>query len=124
MAEGARCKQVEMVLEEIEAVRHAMSRANRGDLVVVCVDKHAEVMTELENWSAAGPGRLGRNPDAPAADPDYAPATERPVGPRRERPHRPDAPSRWSRRRASAATVASAAPRRRDRRHPASAAPR
>ena len=51
MAEGARCKQVEIVLEEIEAVRHAMSRANKGDLVVVCVDKHAAVMAELENWS-------------------------------------------------------------------------
>ena len=29
MAEGARCKQVEIVLDEIEAVRHAMARANR-----------------------------------------------------------------------------------------------
>ena len=62
MAEGARCKQVEVVLDEIEAVRHAMSRANRGDLVVVCVDKHAEVMAELENWSDVGPGRLGDQP--------------------------------------------------------------
>ena len=32
MDEGARCKQVEIVLDEIEAVRHAMSRANKGDL--------------------------------------------------------------------------------------------
>ena len=32
MAEGARCKQVEIVLDEIDAVRHAMSRANKGDL--------------------------------------------------------------------------------------------
>ena len=52
MEEGSRCKQVETVLEEIEAVRHAMSRANRGDLVVVCVDKHGEVMSELEDWSS------------------------------------------------------------------------
>ena len=29
MADGARCKQVEIVLDEIEAVRHAMARANR-----------------------------------------------------------------------------------------------
>jgi cyanophycin synthetase len=71
MAEGARCRQVETVLEEIEAVRHAMSRANRGDLVVVCVDKHAAVMTELEGWSHQAQAGSGASPDAPAADPDY-----------------------------------------------------
>ena len=49
MAEGARCKQVEIVLDEIEAVRHAMARANPGDLVVLCVDKHAAVLAELES---------------------------------------------------------------------------
>jgi cyanophycin synthetase len=77
MAEGARCKQVEEVLEEIEAVRHALSRANRGDLVVVCVDKHGEVMTELETWShqAQAGSRSGASPDAPVGDPDYVPAS-------------------------------------------------
>jgi cyanophycin synthetase len=75
MDEGARCKQVELVLEEIEAVRHAMSRANAGDLVVVCVDKHAEVMAELENWSAVAQAGSANNPDAPSADPDYQPPT-------------------------------------------------
>ena len=74
MADGARCKQVEVVLAEIEAVRHAMSRANRGDLVVICVDKHAEVMTELENWSPQAQAGAGVSADAPAADPDYQPA--------------------------------------------------
>ena len=58
MREGARCKQVEVVLDEIEAIRHAMSRANPGDLVVLCVDKHPAVLAELESWSNAGPGRL------------------------------------------------------------------
>ena len=62
-----------MVLDEIEAVRHAMSRANAGDLVVVCVDKHAEVMSELENWSDVAQAGSGGNPDAPSADPDYSP---------------------------------------------------
>ena len=65
MAEGARCKQVEIVLEEITAVRHAMSRANPGDLVVLCVDKHAAVMAELETWShqaQAGAGAVRRRP--------------------------------------------------------------
>jgi cyanophycin synthetase len=74
MAEGARCKQVEVDLEEIEAVRHALSRANKGDLVVICVDKHAEVMTELENWSPQAQPGAGVTADAPAADPDYVAA--------------------------------------------------
>jgi cyanophycin synthetase len=51
MADGARCRTVDIVRDEVKAVRHAMSRANRGDLVVVCVDKHAAVVQELENWS-------------------------------------------------------------------------
>lgn len=74
MADGARCRQVELVLEEIEAVRHALSRANKGDLVVVCVDAHAAVMAELETWSNQAQAGSGASPDAPAADPDYAPA--------------------------------------------------
>ena len=74
MAEGARCKQVESVLDEIEAVRHAMARANKGDLVVICVDKHGEVMTELENWSPQAQAGAGVSADAPGADPDYQPA--------------------------------------------------
>ena len=62
MAEGARCKQVEVVLDEIEAVRHAMARANPGDLVVLCVDKHAAVMAELENWSHQAQAGRRRRP--------------------------------------------------------------
>ena len=62
MAEGARCKQVEIVLDEIEAVRHAMARANTGDLVVLCVDKHAAVMAELENWSQQAQAGAGATP--------------------------------------------------------------
>ena len=69
MAEGARCKQAELVLEEIEAVRHAMSRANRGDLVVVCVDKHAEVMAELENWSDVAQAGSAPTPTRPPPTP-------------------------------------------------------
>jgi cyanophycin synthetase len=74
MADGARCKQVEQVLDEIAAVRHSLSRANRGDLLVVCVDKHAEVMTELEDWSSQAQAGSGANPDLPTADPDYTPS--------------------------------------------------
>ncbi|MFA6576659.1 MAG: hypothetical protein WCS84_14655, partial [Nocardioides sp.] len=60
--------------EEIDAVRHALARANKGDLVVICVDKHAEVMSELEEWSSQAQAGSGASSDAPAADPDYAPA--------------------------------------------------
>ena len=72
MDAGARCKQVEVVLAEIEAVRHAMSRANAGDLLVFCVDKHAAVMSELENWSPQAQAGSGMTDDSsPGADPDY-----------------------------------------------------
>ena len=75
MEAGARCKQLEVVLDEIEAVRHAMSRANRGDLVVVCVDKHPAVMEELETWShvAQAGASYGGTEEAPGSDPDYRP---------------------------------------------------
>jgi len=74
MDAGARCKQVEEVLDEIEAVRHAMSRANVADLVVFCVDKHAAVMSELETWSSQAQAGAGVSDEAPAADPDWAAA--------------------------------------------------
>jgi cyanophycin synthetase len=74
MADGGRCKQVEIVRDEIEAVRHAMARANQGDLVVICVDKHPAVMAELETWSRQAQAGSSDNPSAPAADPDYSPA--------------------------------------------------
>ncbi len=64
MADGARCKQVEVIHDEIKAVKHGMARANAGDLVVVCVDKHHAVMEELEKWS--------KQAQAGSGDPDYA----------------------------------------------------
>ena len=72
IADGARCKQVEIALGEIDAVRHALARANQGDLVVICVDKHAAVMSELENWSNRAQAGAGLSAENPAADPDYA----------------------------------------------------
>jgi signal transduction histidine kinase len=70
MDDGARCKQVEIVLDEIEAVHHCMSRSNPGDLVVLCVDKHADVLAELETMSnqaqaGAHVGEAVGDPDAP-----------------------------------------------------------
>jgi cyanophycin synthetase len=74
MAEGARCKQLETIIDEIDAVRHAMSRANAGDLVVVCVDKHPMVMAELENWSHQAQAGSGEA-DRPLGDPDFTPSS-------------------------------------------------
>jgi len=72
MAEGARCKQVEIVLEEIEAVHHCMARANPGDLVVLCVDKHGPVLAELETMSHQA--QAGAHVGEAVGDPDSAPA--------------------------------------------------
>jgi cyanophycin synthetase len=74
MAEGARCKQVEVIIDEIEAVRHAMARSNPGDLVVVCVDKHPAVMTELETWSQQAQAGSAAS-EVPLGDPDFSPPT-------------------------------------------------
>ena len=68
MADGARTRQIETVLDERAAVRHAMNRANPGDLVVLCVDKHPAVMAELENWSRRA--EAGSGEDEHGGDPD------------------------------------------------------
>ena len=39
MGEGVRAKQVEIVLDELEATRHAIARSNPGDLIVVEEDQ-------------------------------------------------------------------------------------
>ncbi len=73
MEQGTRCKQVEVVLDEKAAVRHAMSRANPGDLVVLCVDKHPMVMAELENFSRRA--EAGAGDDDTGGDPDVTHST-------------------------------------------------
>jgi cyanophycin synthetase len=73
MAGNVRCKQVELVLGELEATRHAMSRANPGDLVVLCVDKHATVLGELENRS--NQAQAGSRSDNQVGDPDLSPTS-------------------------------------------------
>jgi len=47
-ADGGRVKQIETVLDEIEATRVAVERANPGDLVLVCVDRARSVWDELQ----------------------------------------------------------------------------
>jgi cyanophycin synthetase len=48
MRAGHRVGHVEIVLDEMEASRRALSRARPGDLVVLCVDYATEVWKELE----------------------------------------------------------------------------
>jgi cyanophycin synthetase len=70
---GVRCRQVEIVLDETEAVRHVMARANPGDIVVMSVDQHAAVMSELESMTKqAQPGTHTRDG---VGDPDLDPET-------------------------------------------------
>ena len=47
-ADGARVKQIEVVLDEIEATKAGVEWANPGDLVVVCVDQARAVWDELQ----------------------------------------------------------------------------
>ena len=63
----ARCRQVEIVLEELDAVRHCMARANPGDLVVLCVDHHATVLAELEQLTSSA--QAGAHDGTPPGDP-------------------------------------------------------
>jgi cyanophycin synthetase len=79
MENGARCRQVETVLEELEAVQHALVRSNPGDLVVLCVDQHQSVLAELESVShlaqaGARSGDEGGDPDF--VQPEQEPDTE------------------------------------------------
>ena len=72
MADGtARCRQVEIVLDEVAAARHCMARANPGDLVVLCVDNHATVIAELETFT--NQAQAGAHIGEAAGDPDMHP---------------------------------------------------
>ena len=68
---GARCKQVEVVVHELDAVRHCMARANPGDLVVMCVDQHGVVLGELETLGQQA--QAGAHTGDVIADPDLDP---------------------------------------------------
>ena len=46
---GARCRATQVVLEELEAAKLALDRANPGDLVVICADKVDAIAEELES---------------------------------------------------------------------------
>ncbi|TQJ50902.1 cyanophycin synthetase [Phycicoccus sp. SLBN-51] len=70
--ESVRCRQVDVVIDEAEAVRNAMARANPGDVVVLCVDNHAQVLGELEQLTQSA--QAGAHTGGPVVgDPDLDP---------------------------------------------------
>lgn len=54
MAGGARCANVETVLDEMDATRHALDMGHEGDVVVVCVDHANAVWKELQRRQHGG----------------------------------------------------------------------
>ena len=48
MRNGARCNDVEVVLDELTAVRHVLDAGRSGDLIVLCVDHANDVWKELQ----------------------------------------------------------------------------
>jgi cyanophycin synthetase len=69
MESGARCRRVDVVLDELEAVRFALERSNPGDLVVLCVDQHQSVLSELESVSHLA--QAGARSGDEGGDPDF-----------------------------------------------------
>jgi cyanophycin synthetase len=49
--DGARCRSLEVVMDELEASRLALDRANPGDLVVLCADRVDSIVDELQSRS-------------------------------------------------------------------------
>jgi cyanophycin synthetase len=62
MAHGARCTNVETVLDEMDATRHALDMGHEGDVIVVCVDHANAVWKELQRRQHGG-----ASADMPAA---------------------------------------------------------
>ena len=69
MAEGAaRCREVRIITDELEATRAALDAAGDGDLVVLCVDYANEVWKELQRRGhGAAPAGAGSGNGIPAA---------------------------------------------------------
>ena len=52
-AQGARVGSAELITDELDACRSALERSRPGDLVVLCVDRAAEVWDEIEDRRSA-----------------------------------------------------------------------
>jgi cyanophycin synthetase len=55
IAQGARCRSLEVVLDELEATKLALDRANPGDLVVLCADQVDAIVDELQSRTRSAP---------------------------------------------------------------------
>ncbi|MGH9267916.1 MAG: Mur ligase family protein, partial [Acidimicrobiales bacterium] len=55
MRDGARCQQVDTILDELAATRHALDLGRAGDLVVLCVDHANLAWKELQQRSHGTP---------------------------------------------------------------------
>ncbi|HVE63652.1 MAG TPA: cyanophycin synthetase [Mycobacteriales bacterium] len=67
METGVRCRIVERVLPELDAVRRVLDLANPGDLVVMCVDQASSVWAEVEARSHRAQAGAREHP---SGDPD------------------------------------------------------
>ncbi len=65
---GARVRVIEQVHDEIDATRRALDLAGPGDLVVICVDSHTAVWSEIQNRSHLA--QAGTRADTTTGDPD------------------------------------------------------
>jgi cyanophycin synthetase len=54
MQEDGRTQEVETILDELEATRHALDMGADGDVIVVCVDHPNEVWKELQRRQHGG----------------------------------------------------------------------
>jgi cyanophycin synthetase len=70
MRAGARAGSAEILLEEMDAVRKALSRSRPGDLVVVCVDHADRVWKEIEARQV-GNGQALEGTGAGAMPPEF-----------------------------------------------------
>jgi cyanophycin synthetase len=59
MARGARCREIEVVTDELAATRRALDLGQTGDLVVLCVDYANEVWKELQRRGHGTPSSDG-----------------------------------------------------------------
>jgi cyanophycin synthetase len=62
--DGARCRKIEIVLDELDATRRALDQGRRGDLVVLCVDHANLAWNEVQHRLHGGEG------DGPPQSPD------------------------------------------------------
>jgi cyanophycin synthetase len=70
MRDGARCRDVEVVVDELEATRQALDMARPGDVVAVCVDYANQVWKELQRrqHGDASPSPVGETPGPVSSD--------------------------------------------------------